>query len=103
MPGILQQILKGAQRETRVVVAGVCLEEDSIRPAYAIGNELNLQFVLGYTPEEFARTLRLIAERKLDVDPLITGRVGVDEVPSAFEALASPDEHAKILVEPWRS
>ena len=34
------------------------------------------------------------------MDPLITGTVGLDEVPGAFETLAHPDAHAKILVEP---
>jgi threonine dehydrogenase-like Zn-dependent dehydrogenase len=49
---------------------------------------------------EFAETLRRIAEGELDVAPLITGRVDLDGVPGAFAALATPDEHAKILVRP---
>ena len=65
-----------------------------------INKELNLQFVLGYTPEEFAETLLNIAEGKLDVAPLVTGTVDLDGVPGAFEALADPDKHAKILVLP---
>jgi hypothetical protein len=28
--------------------------------------------------------------------------VGVEEVAGAFDELASPDQHGKILVEPWR-
>src|SRR5207249_11621900 len=64
--------------------------------------ELSLQFVLGYTPEEFAGTLADIAEGRIPVAPLVTGRVGVDGVPGAFEALARPDTHAEILIEPWR-
>ena len=42
-----------------------------------INKELNLQFVLAYTTEEFAETLRNIAEGHLDVAPLITGKVGL--------------------------
>jgi hypothetical protein len=34
---------------------------------------------------------------------LVTGKVGVEGVAQAFEDLASPEQHAKILVEPWRS
>ena len=34
------------------------------------------------------------------VTPLITGEVGIAEVPAAFEALGGPEAHAKILVEP---
>jgi threonine dehydrogenase-like Zn-dependent dehydrogenase len=62
--------------------------------------ELNLQFVFGYDPMEFADTLRQIAEGELDVTPMITGIVGVDGVPAAFDALANPEAQVKILVEP---
>jgi threonine dehydrogenase-like Zn-dependent dehydrogenase len=70
---------------------------------FGIGKELNVQFVLGYTPEEFAATLRHIAEGAVQPAPLITGAIGIDGVARAFEDLASPERHAKILVEPWRS
>jgi threonine dehydrogenase-like Zn-dependent dehydrogenase len=102
VPGLIQQILEGAPRAARVVVVGVCMEPDRIEPIFAINKELNLQFVLAYTPVEFADTLRHIAEGDIDVDPMITGKVGVEGVAGAFEELASPDHHAKILIEPWR-
>jgi threonine dehydrogenase-like Zn-dependent dehydrogenase len=76
------------------------MEEDRIRPLFGIYKELQLQFVLGYTPEEFAATLRSLAEGRVDVAPLVTGRVGLEGVAGAFEALGRPDEHAKILIEP---
>jgi threonine dehydrogenase-like Zn-dependent dehydrogenase len=100
VPGLLHDVMRWAPRESRVVVAGVCMEDDRIRPMLGINKELSLQFVLGYTPLEFADTLRDIAEGRIDVAPLVTGRVGVDEVPAAFETLARPAAHAKILVEP---
>jgi threonine dehydrogenase-like Zn-dependent dehydrogenase len=102
VPGLLDQIMREAPREARVVVAGVCMEDDRIRPMLGINKELSVQFVLGYTPLEFADTLRDIAEGRIPVAPLITGRVGVEGVPDAFETLARPAAHAKILVEPWR-
>jgi threonine dehydrogenase-like Zn-dependent dehydrogenase len=102
IPGVLDQMMAGAQRGCRCVVVGVCMEQDHVRPLLGIVKELNLQFVLGYTPEEFARTLHHIAEGDLPVDPLITGQVGLDAVAGAFRALKNPEDHAKILVEPWR-
>jgi threonine dehydrogenase-like Zn-dependent dehydrogenase len=86
-----------------VVVVGVCMEDDRIKPMIAISKELQLQFVLGYLPNEFAETLAAIAEGNLDVAPLITGRVGLGGVAAAFDELAKPDAHAKILVEPARA
>ncbi len=103
VPGMLDQIVLEAPPQSRIVVAGVCMEEDRIRPMLAINKELNLQFVLGYTPEEFAGTLRSIAEGEIDVGPLITGRVTLEGVAGAFDDLSRPDDHAKILVEPWRT
>ena len=102
VPGLLQQVLEGTPRHARVVVVGVCMEADQIEPIYGINKELNLQFVLGYSPDEFETTLHNIAEGRTHVDPLITGKIGVEEVPNAFEELASPERHVKILVEPWR-
>jgi threonine dehydrogenase-like Zn-dependent dehydrogenase len=92
--------LRSAPPQARIVVVGVCMERDAITPFFAIGKELNLQFVLGYDPMEFEATLRSIAEGEVDVEPMITGRVGLDGVPDAFRALANPDEHCKILVTP---
>lgn len=102
VPGLIQQVFEKAPRDARVIVVGVCMEPDTIEPLFAIFKELNLQFVLGYTPEEFARSLRLLAEGKVDAEALITGKVGLDGVKGAFEELGNPERHTKILVEPWR-
>jgi threonine dehydrogenase-like Zn-dependent dehydrogenase len=100
VPGIIDSVLRDAPHSTRLVVVGVCMETDRINPFFGISKELNVQFCLGYDPMEFAGTLRSIAEGELDVAPLITGEVDLDGVPGAFEALANPEEHCKILVTP---
>ncbi|MBI2705895.1 MAG: zinc-binding dehydrogenase [Actinobacteria bacterium] len=100
IPGIIDSTLRSAPHSTRIVVVGVCMETDGITPFFGISKELNIQFVLGYDPTEFASSLRSIAEGAIDVVPLITGEVGLDGVPGAFDALGHPDEHCKILVVP---
>lgn len=100
VPGVLDEAMRAAPRLGRIVVVGVCMETDSIRPIVGIGKELTIAFCLGYTPQEFAQTLDLISSGQIDVAPLITAEVGLDGVAQAFEDLASPEKHAKILVEP---
>jgi threonine dehydrogenase-like Zn-dependent dehydrogenase len=100
VPGVLDQIMAAAPRGTRIVVVGVCMEADTIHPMLGISKELGLQFVLGYTQDEFAETLGHIATGAIPVAPLITGMVGIEGVAGAFEALGSPEHHAKILVRP---
>jgi threonine dehydrogenase-like Zn-dependent dehydrogenase len=102
VPGLIQQVFEAAPRDARIVVAGVCMEPDRIEPFFGIVKELSLQFVLGYTPDEFARCLRLLAEGQVDAEALITGKVGLDGVKGAFDELANPERHTKIMVEPWR-
>jgi threonine dehydrogenase-like Zn-dependent dehydrogenase len=98
VPGVLDAIMAAAPRSSRIVVVGVCMEADAIHPMLGIVKELNLQFVLGYTQDEFAATLGHIAEGRIPTAPLITGRVGIDGIARAFEELASPERHAKVLV-----
>ncbi len=100
VPGVIEDIITKAPLFSRVVVVGVCMGADRIRPSMAINKEIDLRFVLGYTPMEFRDTLHMIAEGKVDVTPLITGSVGLSGVATAFDALGDPEKHAKILIDP---
>jgi len=100
VPGIIDGVIGAAPLSSRVVVVGVCMGQDKIRPALANGKEIDLRFVLGYTPLEFRDTLYMLAEGKLDAAPLITGTVGLDGVAAAFDVLAGAETHAKILIDP---
>jgi len=100
IPGVLDGIIASAPLYSRVVVAGVCTEPDTIRPVMAINKEIDLRFVVGYTPPEFSRTLRMLAEGKVKAAPIATGTVGLRGVEAAFDALASQGKHAKIIIEP---
>jgi threonine dehydrogenase-like Zn-dependent dehydrogenase len=103
VPGIIDEIVASAPMFSRVVVVGVCMGADQIRPAMAINKEIELRFVVGYTPLEFRDTLHMLAEGKVNPAPLLTGVVGLEGVEAAFEALADPEAHAKILIDPKSS
>jgi threonine dehydrogenase-like Zn-dependent dehydrogenase len=100
VPGVLNAAFEGAMRDTRLVVVGVCMDVDRVEPILAIGKELNVQFVLAYTAEEFADTLAALADGRVDGAAMITGEVGIEGVPQAFHDLGTPEGHAKILVTP---
>ena len=100
VPGVINDVLRRAPRGSRLIVAGVCMEPDTVLPFFGTVKEINVQFVLAYDPAEFAESLRAIAEGEIDVGPLITGEVGLDGVGAAFDELAKPDTQCKILVTP---
>lgn len=101
VPGVIQQVMEGAPAGARVVVVGVCMETDRFEPFFGIVKQINMQFVLGYTPDEFADSLRFLAEGKIDAAALITGTVGLDGVATAFADLANPERHAKVMIDPF--
>ncbi len=103
VPGVIEEIISTAPAFSRVVVVGVCMEPDKFRPAMAINKEIDLRFVLGYTPLEFYDALQILADGKADPEPLVTGVVGLEGVAGAFDALRDPETHAKILIDPSSS
>jgi threonine dehydrogenase-like Zn-dependent dehydrogenase len=100
VPGVIDDIITNAPLFSRVVVVGVCMGADKFRPAMAINKEIELRFVLAYTPPEFRETLHMLAEGKIDASPLLTGEVGLEGVDNAFAALGNPETHAKVLIDP---
>ena len=95
MPGIIDDIITSAPLFSRVVIVGVCMETDRFRPVMAINKEIDLRFVVGYTPLEFRDTLHLLAEGKVNATPIVTGTVGLQGVGGAFDILAHPEQHAQ--------
>ena len=100
VPGVIDDALRVAPAQSRIVVVGVCMQPDTVTPFFGIAKELSVQFVLGYDPAEFEASLRSIAEGEIDVAPLITGEVDLDGAPGAFRELADPERHCKVLVVP---
>ena len=100
VPGIIETAMTGAPTDSEIVVVGLCMDDDTFRPIMGMFKNLTLKFVMGWTPEEFAQSLRHLAEDRIVGETLVTGQVDLDGVPGAFEALADPDEHVKILVRP---
>ncbi|XVU21163.1 zinc-binding dehydrogenase [Actinoplanes sp. CA-054009] len=101
VPGVIDDIVTRSPFRSRVVVVGVCMQPDTFRPTIASNKEIDLRFSFCYDPAEFRATLFLLARRKLDPRPLLTGTVGLDGVAGAFDELGRAGRHAKILVDPW--
>ena len=100
VPGMLDMAMTGVPAGSELVVVGVCMEHDTIRPMMGIFKRLTVRFVLGWSPDEFTGSLRNLAEGRIDGDALVTGQVDLDGVPAAFADLADPEQHVKILVRP---
>ncbi|WP_205480036.1 zinc-binding dehydrogenase [Sphingomonas arenae] len=99
--GVLGVAVRDAAAGTRIVVAGIAHGEETINPMLGIAKELSIQFVVYYTPEEFAATLQAVADGRLQWRPLLSATIGLNAVDDAFRLLEDPERHAKILIAPW--
>jgi threonine dehydrogenase-like Zn-dependent dehydrogenase len=99
-PGVVQALALAAPTGARIVVVGVCMETDRIEPLVMISKEIELRYVLGYTPEEFAASLRNLADGATGYADVITRVVGLEDTPDAFLRLRTDKSEIKILVAP---
>ncbi|NNN20919.1 MAG: zinc-binding dehydrogenase [Acidimicrobiales bacterium] len=100
IPGMIDSAMKEAPLGTRIVVVGVSLKKKNIMPFAGIAKELEIRFAFAYMPHEFANSLNLLAEGKVNMAEAITKSVTLDELPGAFSDLASPMELGKLIVTP---
>lgn len=100
VPGLMRHCIDLSRPRGTVVVVGVCMKEDAFVPLMAILKELRVQYVLGYTGRDFGRVLDFLAQGRIDARRMLTDRVGLDELPAAFEALRRPDAQIKVMIAP---
>jgi len=99
IPGLLNTTMMEAPRGGRIVVAGVCQQPDTILPLMGIVKELEIQFVLGYRPDDFDYVIAMIAGDRIEVGHMVTDIVDLDALPAAFEALRKPSHQCKVMLE----
>jgi (R,R)-butanediol dehydrogenase / meso-butanediol dehydrogenase / diacetyl reductase len=98
--GLIQSAITMAPLRAQIVVLGVCMATDEIFPIHGILKELEIDFVLGYSRDEFRETLDALANRRIDPSAMITDVIGLDGVPAMFETLATPNTQCKVEIEP---
>jgi (R,R)-butanediol dehydrogenase/meso-butanediol dehydrogenase/diacetyl reductase len=97
--GTLGAAIDIAGTHSRVVVVGACMEPDTIVPMKCLMKEVSVEFAVGYTKAELEETIEALAGGKLNAQPLITDVISLDEVPAMFDALRTPGNRAKVMVE----
>jgi len=101
-PGIINQIVMQAPRRTRAILVGLCLEPESLYQAIASPKELRLQFVHGYSQDEFAYSLKSLAHGRVEFASILSQTIGLQQLSPVFEQLKQDPQLTKVLVDPWQ-
>lgn len=84
-----------------VVLVGVSMGPITIPTVLQVMRELKVLGAIGYTKEEFASCIDLIATKQIDVTKFISEIVGLEEVQESYEKLTNgTTDVIKILVDP---
>lgn len=100
VPGVLDSIIKGCERGTRIFSMGGPPEGDHLSTLTAKRKGLNIQFGGGPTMGHWDEAFDAVCSGDLDVTPLLGRTVGLYEVPSALDAARDANGPARIVVVP---
>lgn len=99
-PGMLNVAIATVRPQGTVVTGGVCMEPDSFDHLLAYYKEPQIRTARVYTKAENQFILEMIAAGRIDPSPMISHRIGLDDLPAAFEALRTPTNQCKVMVMP---
>ena len=100
VPGVLDSIIKGCERGTRIFSVGGPPEGDHLHTLTAKRKGLNIQFGGGPSMDHWDEAFRAVCSGSLDVGPMLGHTVGLDGVPAALDAARDADGPARIIVVP---
>ncbi|MDP3175446.1 MAG: alcohol dehydrogenase catalytic domain-containing protein [Phenylobacterium sp.] len=99
-PGMIDYCIGLAAPRSTIVVLGVCMQQDTMRPMLGIVKELNLQFSLAYGVRDFDVAADMLLRSRVDLTGMVTDIVDFDAFPDAFEALRHRSHQCKVLLAP---
>ena len=102
VPGVLDTIVRGCERGTRIFSAGGPPDGDHLHTMTAKRKGLNLQFGGGPSITHWDEAFEVVCSGRLDVRPMYGHQVGLDEVPAALDAARDANGPARIIVVPGR-
>ena len=100
VPGVLDSIVRGCERGTRIMSLGGAPEGDHISTLTAKRKGLNIQFGGGPLPQHWGEAFEAVCTGALDVTPMLGRTVGLDQVPEALDAARDANSPARIVVVP---
>lgn len=102
-PDLLDEVLHNAPPYCRIHAQGMYLEPiDLYIPETLFGRHLTLSATCGERPEMVAAVLDLMAQKKLQVEHLLTDIMGYDEATAAYERVHDEPDEVVTLALDWR-
>ncbi len=100
-PGLIDHCIGLVRPRGTVAVLGLCTAPDHFDAFRAISKEVQIAMSVFFGMPEFERTLDALNAGQAAPLALVSGTVGLDAMPEAFEALRVRSGQCKVLVDPF--
>jgi threonine dehydrogenase-like Zn-dependent dehydrogenase len=102
-PGAVLLLTRALRIAGTLVVVGFGPTPAVLDSHLFVGKAQRMLGACAFGNRDFSRALELIASGTVQVEPLISERIGLGEAPDAFVRLRHPGGLVSVLVEPWRA
>lgn len=97
----VQQSIGSVKRAGHVTIVGLLDQMMNLDILRTVVNEVSFVGSYGYTADDFRRSVALVGSRKIDVRPLISQVLPLEDIKEGFEDLAQKRENAiKVVLKP---
>ena len=94
-----QQAVALVRKGGTIVFVGICMDAVEVPFSQIVLRRLTLKGFVGWSAGDFASAFSVIKDRRIDVAPLITNKMSLDDIGEAFEK-ALRGEGGVILIKP---
>lgn len=101
VPGSIQTSVDLVRKRGTVLALGMLPEPDSFLPMTPLFKQVRLQFSMTYGIRDYEFVVATLAHGGVEPRAMITETVSLDQLPTVFESLRGPNEHCKVLIDPF--
>ncbi len=94
------QMVEIVKTRGQIVVVSVFKQSPTIDFAKMHFNEISLTTTRCYSSDDFSTAISLMAQGKIDVAPIISHELPIEELEQGFLLMENPDESLKVLIKP---
>ncbi len=99
-PAALRACIESVREAGRIVQVALGRIDSALPTRLFVVKNQRLLSSTAFGPREYAQAFELIASGAVDIEPLITDRISLDEAPAAFVRLRRPEGAVGVIVQP---
>ena len=99
-PGLIDFCISLVRPRGKVVVLGLCTAPDHMDSFRAISKEVDIAMSVFFDMHEFTQAIESLDSGRFAPQHLISDTIGLESLPTVFEALRQRTTQCKVLIDP---